>query len=694
MKAEDFLVEIQTEELPGTELYQLGYAFCQQIKDRLQKSNLGFAGATFFATPRRIAVLVKDLIAYQPDQIVERKGPSLAQAFDTSGHPSQAQLGFARSLGVLPSELLTVKNEQGEWLLYRQAIKGKSVYELLPTIVLQSLNALPRTKWMHWNDGDTLFIRPVHSVIMLYGKEVIKANILGCDAGLKTSGHRFHAPHQLDIPEAKLYEGLLATKAHVIPDFIKRKEKIIELSKACVQENLKGEGELYPISDELLNEVTGLVEWPIALFGHFDSIYLALPKEVLISAMEDHQRYFPIVDKNLKLLPHFVTISNIQSEDAKRVVLGNERVLRARLSDAAFFYETDKEESLEARIPRLKGIVFHAHLGTLYEKVERMKALAAFIAKKINIDENDAKRASLLSKTDLTTQMVNEFPELQGVMGHYYALYDKEHEAVASAIEEHYLPRFAGDKLPASRTGEIVALADRIDTIISFFGINQIPTGDKDPFGLRRAALAIIRILIEKEINLDLKDVFEFAFSSYTHPLENEETVSSVLNFIQERCRHWYQDQGVSPDIFAAVQALSITDLFDMHLRIKALQTFKQWREAEALSIANKRVTNILAQYADTVRAKTINPTLFEDKTENELANRINEKSKLIITLSQSKKYEEVLLQLAGLRQPIDDFFDHVMVMTEDKPRRENRILLLKELRQLFLNVADIALLQ
>ena len=519
--------------------------------------------------------------------------------------------------------------------------------------------------------------------------EIIPATILGCQTGRVTRGHRFHAPDWITIPHASAYVSLLLTEGHVMADVAERRNTIRKLAKECVQQ-----GEVLISSDELLDEVTGLVEWPVALCGHFDAEFLNLPGEVLISSMQDHQRYFPVVDSKGKLLPAFVTISNIQSHDPARVTHGNERVIRARLADAAFFYATDKHESLQQRIERLKGIVFQAKLGTLFEKAERISKIAEYIAGKIGASEEHAARAGLLAKTDLTTNMVNEFPELQGVMGGYYAQHDGEADDVAQAIREQYMPRFAGDKLPGSLIGQVLAIADRIDTLVGTFGINQIPTGDKDPYGLRRAAIGILRILIEDEIDLDLREILEFAVNCYNARLENAETVPQILTFMQERLRVWYQEQLITADVFAAVAALGITNPLDIHQRVKAVQAFKKLSEAETLSVANKRVSNILAKYVDVLDAKNIDPAFFENAAEKELARQLDAKSLLVTNLYQSGKYDQVLLQLAELRQPVDDFFDQVMVMTDDKPRRENRILLLSKLRALFLQVADIALLQ
>jgi glycyl-tRNA synthetase beta chain len=694
MQHDDFLVEILTEELPSKNLLKLAQAFRQQIRERLEKADLAFDEVSFFATPRRLAVLVKNLTASTPDQIVERKGPALNAAFDSNGQPSPASLGFARSCGVAPSELQTIKTPQGEWVGYTQKVPGKAVTQLLPEIVEQAALALPIAKRMRCGDSEVEFVRPVHSVVMLYGDQIINAVILGCQAGRVTRGHRFHTFDGITLPHAATYITFLETEGKVIADFAKRREKIIAQANACVKKNLAAKGKVLISSEALLEEVTSLVEWPMALFGYFEEIFLDLPSEVLISSMQDHQRYFPITGVNNKLLPYFVTISNIESHDPQRVVQGNERVLRARLSDAAFFYADDKKESLQQRLKRLEGIVFQAKLGTLHDKAERISRLAAYIAKKINLDFASAARAGLLAKCDLTTKMVNEFPELQGVMGGYYALQDNESIEISNAIKEHYMPRFAGDELPSTSLAKVVSLADRIDTLVGTFGINQIPTGDKDPYGLRRAALGALRIVIEGKLDIDLNEVVLFAVNSYKAKLDNPAVLSQVLNFIKERTRAWYQDQDITADIFAAVAALNITNFLDADKRIAAVKTFKQAREAEALSAANKRVSNILAKYTDAISAKNINADLFDSETEIELAQQLEVKSQNVAKLYAEGQYDQVLLQLADLSVPIDNFFNNVMVMVEDKSQRENRILLLMKLRALFLQVADIALLQ
>lgn len=693
MNKADLLIELQTEELPPKALLKLAQAFNAQISERLQKANVAFKDSQFFATPRRLAVLVTDLAESAPEQVVERKGPARQAAFDASGKPTPACEGFARSCGVSPSELQVTKTAQGEWMSYTQTISGKSIKELLPDIVEQAALALPIPKRMRWGAGQAEFVRPVHRVILLYGDQVIPATILGCETGRVTVGHRFLAPEKLHIEKPSDYASTLEKQGFVLADFAKRRALIREQAIACVQKSLGADAEVFISSDALLDEVTGLVEWPVALCGQFAKEFLTVPSEVLISAMQDHQRYFPVVDKNGKLLANFITMSNIDSQNKQQVIHGNERVLRARLSDAAFFYNEDKKQRLEQRLERLKGIVFQAKLRTMHDKAMRIGALAETIANQLNLDAKQAARAGQLAKADLTSHMVNEFPELQGTMGGYYAKHDGEAESVSAAVAEHYQPRFAGDRLPVSPLGNVVAIADRLDTLIGAFGISQIPTGDKDPYGLRRAALGVLRILIENRINLDLHAVLAAAANQYQPALPNKEAVAQVLTFMQERLRAYYQDQGVTLDVFAAVAEVGIVNPLDADARIKAVQAFKKLTAAEALSVANKRVSNILAK-ADTIAAKTIDPAFFENSEEKELARQLEMTDEVVAQLFAQGKYDEALLKLAELRQPIDDFFDHVMVMTDDKAKRENRLLLLGKLRALFLQVADIALLQ
>lgn len=684
-EAKDFLVEIQTEELPPKALHRLGKAFLVEIEERLRKAELNFGESQFFATPRRLAVLIKELASKQKDAIVERKGPAIEAAFDKEGKPTPACVGFARSCGVNPEQLITIKNNSGAWVGFQQNVSGKHVRELLPAIVQQALTALPIPKRMRWGSSSVEFVRPVHSVILLFGNEIIDAEILGCKTGRKTLGHRFLSRDWIEINAPTEYAANLK-KAYVIADFEERKAKIREDAKIA---NPK-----VNIREELLDEVTGLVEWPVAICGSFDKSFLNVPQEALISAMEDHQRYFPVMEKG-KLLSQFVAISNIESKDVKHVIAGNERVLRARLSDAAFFFETDKKHTLESRTSKLKQIVFQAKLGTMHEKAQRLSHLAGFIAIKIGADQEQAKHLGLLAKADLTTELVGEFPELQGIAGYYYAhRVDGIPEENAKALYEQYRPRFANDVLPNTLLGKALALADRIDTLVGVFGINQQPTGDKDPFGLRRAAIGLLRILIEGKHNLDLRELLQFALANYAIKLENQQVIEDVLGFVIDRMKFFYQEQGITPDVFAAVIALNITEPYDIHCRIQAVQAFKKMSEAESLSIANKRVSNILAKYDSEIALPAIDDKLFELDVERVLAAKLKEQQNTAQMLSESAQYKELLTQLSHLREPVDNFFDQVLVMTDDKDRRENRLLLLKKLRELFLHVADIALLQ
>ena len=688
----DFLVEIHTEELPPKALLTLARAFSQEIQTRLQKAQLEFKEAHFFATPRRLAVMVKSLASHQADIVSERRGPPLNQAFDPEGNPTQACIGFARGFNVTPDQLITIENKQGVWVGYHQTIVGKIVDELLPVIVREALTALPIPKRMRWGRGDVEFVRPVKSVIMLYGNEIIPGEILGVEAGRTTHGHRFHSKKPVSIAKPAAYTKKLFSN-YVIADFETRRQMIEEQAQAIVAKAF-GDGAFAQISPELLDEVTGLVEWPVAILGDFDQRFLDVPPEALISAMQDHQRYFPVVDNEGKLMPHFVAISNIEARDMQHVIAGNERVLRARLSDAAFFFETDKKRKLADRIEALKHVVFHVKLGTLYEKTQRLSALAEFLAKKIHADPTAAARAGMLSKTDLLTEMVGEFPELQGVAGQYYALHDGEAKDIAIALNEQYKPRFSGDLLPATVLGSVLALAERIDTLVGAFGINQQPTGDKDPFALKRAALGVLRILIDNKIDLDLREVLAFASEQYAGKLTNPDTVAQLLEFLQERLKPWYQEQGINPDVFAAVAAVSVARPYDFDRRILAVQRFKELPDAESLSVANKRVSNILAKYDNDIGATEVNVGLLELPAERALAAQLDALHQAIAPLFLDARYVDVLSQLADLRQPVDEFFDKVMVMADDRALRENRILLLVKLRAMFLQVADVALLQ
>jgi glycyl-tRNA synthetase beta chain len=691
-KHADFLVEIHTAELPPKALLNLAEHFLAGITSRLTKLELKFGEATFYATPRRLAVSIKKLAATQPDINTERRGPATNAAFDATGNFTQAALGFARSCGVEPAQLITITNAQGSWLGYQQVTPGKTCQELLPAVVQQALAALPIPKRMRWGSRDIEFVRPVFSALMLYGKEIITADILGCVTSNLTRGHRFHSKGWCKITSAKSYLPTLQ-KRYVIADFATRRSLILQQANTLVKQKLGEHAEII-FNESLLNEVTGLVEWPVAILGHFAEDFLNLPAEALISVMQDHQRYFAIREPNGKLLPHFITISNIASSDEARVVAGNERVLRARLADANFFYAADRKQSLNTRAAKLAEIIFQAQLGTLADKTQRVTQLATVIASQIGVDENDARRASMLAKADLVTAMVKEFPELQGIMGCYYARLDGEKTAVANALKEHYLPRYSGDELPESLLGATIAIADRIDTLVGIFGINAAPTGDKDPYALRRAALGILRIIIGKKIVLDLRELIALSVSSYADKLSNPNTGEQVLTFLLERFKPWYGELDISPDVLAAVLAMNITQPFDFHRRVHAVQDFKKLPEAAALSVANKRVSNILAKEKSNLAMGVVNENLFEHPAEKALATAIAAQRERVIALVAAGDYTGGLQQLASLRTSVDDFFDQVLVMADNQAVRENRLLLLKQLRELFLYIADIALLQ
>lgn len=689
MRRADFLVEIHTEELPPKTLKLLASRFQEGILQQLKSLGLAFRDSRYFATPRRLAVWVDRLVEKQADTVAERKGPALRSAYDGEGHPTAACIGFARSCGVSPKELITFKEGEGEWVGYRVAMPGKTVFELLPAAVEAALATLPVQKRMRWGEGETSFVRPVHSVLMLYGKDVIPAVMLGCTTGRLTAGHRFYCKKPVSVQTPSSYQKTLE-KNRVIAGFSERREAIQEMAQAKAVES----GGRAVIDDALLDEVTGLTEWPTAIVGNFPEKFLSIPKEILVSAMQDHQRYFPVVNGSGNLLPHFVTISNIESRNVQQVIAGNERVLRARLSDAAFFWQTDRKTPLSARSEKLKHIIFQKKLGTLFDKSQRVALLAEYIAAKTGSSVVHARRAGELAKCDLATEVVGEFPELQGVMGQYYARGEGEPKEVARAIGEQYRPRFSGDALPESETGCVLALADRIDTLTGIFGIGEIPTGERDPFALRRAALGVLRILIEKEIDLDLADLFGESIQIYGNVLPDATLAKSALNFVMDRLKPWYQDQGVAPDVVQAVLSLDLTRPADIHRRILAVQSFGQMPEAASLSVANKRVSNILARARLPEEDYVVNSDYFELPEETGLAKALSNYRDRVLEFSEAGQYAEALRELAGLRGPVDDFFANVMVMTDDLPRRNNRLQLLRELRALFLHVADIALLR
>ncbi|KDE41399.1 Glycyl-tRNA synthetase beta chain [Nitrincola lacisaponensis] len=682
MSTQDFLVELGTEELPPTSLNTLASAFQAGIEQGLQQAGLNYQSARFHASPRRLAVYVEQLQLSQPDREFEKRGPA-TQA------PAQAVEGFARSCGVSVDALQTTEVGKGQYYVYRGIETGKPASELLPDIVNESLNQLPIPKRMRWGSRRTEFVRPVHWLMMLLGETVIPCTLLGLTAGRKTRGHRFHYPHDIEILSPQDYVTKLENPGHVLVDVSKRRETIRQQVMAEAQK-LNAQ---VVIDEDLLDEVTALNEWPVTLTGRFEERFLAVPSEALISSMKANQKYFHLVDGHGKLLPHFITVSNIASTDPAQIISGNEKVIRPRLADAAFFFEQDRQTPLAARIEKLKSIVFQHDLGTLHQKTERVQKLAASIARLIDGNPDYAERAAELSKCDLMTNMVFEFTELQGLMGYHYALHDGEPEEVALALNEQYMPRFAGDQLPVTKTGMALALADRIDTITGLFAINQPPTGSKDPFALRRQSLGVLRILIEHQLDLDLEQLVSLAASNYPELPGSTDVVKRVIDFILERFRAWYDEQGVNVSVYLAVHALRPTRPLDFDKRVKAVSQFSTLAEASDLAAANKRVANILAKQSYNQSAGVVDKALLSEEAEQELATAVELLSHQAKPLFAQGKYTEAMMLLASLNPQVNRFFDEVMVMADDESVRHNRLSLLAHLRELFLGTADISLL-
>ncbi len=688
----DLLIEIGTEELPPKALKRLSQAFTDGVRDGLAEAELSHGAVQGYAAPRRLAVLINDLAEQQPDKKLERRGPAVTAAFDDEGCPTKAAEGFARSCGVSVEQLARLETEQGSWLVHRSEQQGQPTSALVPAIVSKALDALPIPKRMRWGDLNVQFVRPVHWLVLLFGDEVIDAEILGVRSGRETRGHRFHHPANIYLGEPAAYAPLLETEGHVLVDFDQRREAI----RGQVMEAAAATGGHAVIDEDLLDEVTSMIEWPMAVLGNFEPRFLEVPAEALISAMKGHQKYFHVVDGNGGLLPHFVTVSNIESREPELVRAGNERVIRPRLTDADFFWTQDRKQKLAQRLRPLESVVFQHKLGSMAAKVQRLIKVAGDIAAALGGDKYQAERAAELAKCDLMTDMVGEFPELQGTMGRYYAAHDGEPGEVPQAIEEHYLPRFAGDELPQTLTGRAVALADKLDTLVGIFAIGQAPTGDKDPFALRRAALGVVRILIEQDVEQDLVEVLGWAADAYNaqqKALVASKTGKEVLEFVLGRLQPYYSAHGYAHDEIDAVVCLRPARLNDLDKRLRALAEFRQLPEAEALAAANKRISNILKKSEETVPER-FDTAVFTDAEEGVLAEQLRAKEAEVAPLFAARDYEQAMKQLAALREPVDAFFDKVLVMAEDKAVRLNRLALLKRLRNLFLQVADISRLQ
>ncbi|RAH39434.1 glycine--tRNA ligase subunit beta [Halomonas sp. SL1] len=687
MAADSFLVELGVEELPPGAIDKLSDALAEGVSRGLADADIAHGEVTAYGSPRRLAVRVEALADKQPDREVERRGPALAAAFK-DGEPTKAAQGFARSCGVEVDQLIHLETDKGTWLGYREQQQGEATTALLPAIVEKAIAGLPVPKNMRWGASRIEFSRPAHWLVMLYGSDVVEASALGLSSGRTTRGHRYHAPEPLELAHADDYLEALE-QAWVLADRDKRRERIREqvLAEAEVQEAQA------VIDEELLVEVSGLVEWPVALAGGFDERFLEVPAECLVSSMKANQKYFHLLDAEGNLKPGFITISNIDSAEPEQVIRGNEKVIHPRLADAAFFYETDRQQPLAARVEGLASVVFQQKLGSLGDKSHRNAAVAAFIAGRIDGDVHQARRAAELAKCDLVTEMVLEFPELQGIMGRYYATHDGEDAEVAQALEEQYLPRFAGDAIPQTRAGQALALADRLDTLTGIFGIGQRPTGTKDPFALRRASIGVLNILIQGELDLDLRELLELAAAQHQELPYADGLVDEVLGYMLDRFRAWAQDEGIGAEVYLAVRTRPVTKPLDFARRLQAVNAFARREEAAALAAANKRVSNILAKQGGDVTVE-VDAGLLQEDTEKALAEALSGCHQKVAPLFAEARYSDALDVLATLREPVDRFFDDVMVMADDEAVKRNRLALLASLQALFLEVADIAELQ
>jgi len=681
----NLLIELGTEELPPKSLKTLSSAFSNGIAEGLSNLGLNFDSVDSFAAPRRLAVRINGLDAQQQDKSVEKLGPNVKAAYDKEGNPSPAALGFARSNSVEFSALSTTDTPKGERLVYRSVEPGKPTLELIEQVFIQSLAQLPIAKRMRWGASRSEFVRPIHWIVALSDSDIVSINAFDITSGRTTRGHRFHSSDNIAINSADSYESQLEQEGKVIASFERRRELVEQGTKE--QATLIGAHAI--IEEDLLDEVTGLIEWPVALAGSFDESFLEVPAEALISSMKEHQKYFHVVDKDGALLPNFIFISNIESTRPQSVIEGNEKVIRPRLADAAFFFNTDKKRPLESRIVDLDKILFQKDLGTVKDKSLRIADLAAHIATLIGGDEQLAKRAGELCKTDLSTEMVLEFDDLQGIAGQYYATHDGEHADVASAMREQYLPKFAGDALPNTLTGCAVALADRIDTICGIFSIGQIPSGSKDPFALRRASIGALRIIIEKGFDIDLKPIVARAINAQQASCDNAAVEQQVLDYMFERFRAWYVEEGITAEVLNAVLAKSLSNPGDFAQRVAAVSEFAKAEEAQALAAANKRVANILAK-AESL-PDTVNESLFNNDDERALHDAISTITAKVTPLYESKDYNRAFTELATMRAVVDSFFDNVMVNDDDPAIRANRIALLNTLHNLFGHIADIS---
>jgi glycyl-tRNA synthetase beta chain len=685
----DLLVEVGTEELPPKALGRMRDALQSSLQSLLNENGLPHGDSRAYATPRRLAVIIKDVPVAQADRDITKRGPAVKAAFDADGNPTKPAEGFARSCGVAVSDLEEMETPKGSWLVYHSTETGKASTDIIPALLEKALKILPMPKRMRWGNSDIEFVRPLHWIVLLLGEEPVTASILGVDSDRYSYGHRFHHNEPIAIPEPAAYAETLEQHGMVEVDMERRRESI----RTQVTEAGAALGGQALIDTALLDEVTALVEWPVAISGSYDARFLEVPAEALISSMQDHQKYFPVVDEQGKLLPHFITVANIASKDPEQIKAGNERVIRPRLADAAFFWEQDRKQSLEDRLSMLDGVIFQKQLGSLLMKQERIKAIVAAIAEPIGANMLHAERAAHLCKSDLLTSMVNEFPKLQGIMGRHYAEHDGEASEVAIALDEQYQPRHAGDVLPATAIGQALAIAERLDTLVGIFALGKKPTGDKDPFGLRRSALGVLRILIEKQLDLDLRALINTATKQFPGELGAAKISDDLFVFMMERLRAWYLDADYDVHVFEAVLARQPARPLDFDQRMRAVRAFRDLPEADSLSAANKRIRNILRKAETAIPAK-YDTALLQEPDEQALATALEELDSQTAPLFKERDYTTALCKLAALHAPVDAFFDNVMVMADDAALRDNRLALLQALSALFLQVADISLLQ
>ncbi|EKO3925015.1 glycine--tRNA ligase subunit beta [Vibrio metschnikovii] len=686
--AKEFLIELGTEELPPKQLRTLAEAFAANFSTELAAAELTHDGIKWFATPRRLALKVANLAEKQADKVLEKRGPAVSVAFDAQGNPTKAAQGWARGNGITVEQADRLKTEQGEWLLFKQEVKGQAAKAIVVELAAKALANLPIAKPMRWGDKETQFIRPVKTLTILLGDELIDGEILGVASARIIRGHRFMGEKEFTIDSAQQYPDILEQRGKVIADYETRKATII----AGAQQAAQQVGGIAELDDDLVEEVTALVEWPVVLTAKFEEKFLNVPSEALVYTMKGDQKYFPVYNANKQLLPNFIFVTNIESKEPRHVIEGNEKVVRPRLADAEFFFNTDLKSKLIDRLPQLETAIFQQKLGTIKDKTDRITELAGYIAEQIGADVAQAKRAGLLAKCDLMTSMVFEFTDTQGVMGMHYARHDGEPEAVALAMNEQYMPRFAGDQLPTDGVSSALAMADKLDTIVGIFGIGQAPKGS-DPFALRRASLGVLRIIVEYGYQLDLVDLVAKAKSLFGDRLTNQAVEHDVIEFMLGRFRAWYQDEGFSVDVIQAVLARRPTKPADFDQRVKAVSHFRELEAAEALAAANKRVGNILAKFAGQLPAE-VDLALLQEPAEKALAQDVAVMSEALEPVFASGDYQQALSQLASLREPVDAFFDNVMVMADDEVLKQNRLTLLNDLRNLFLQIADISLLQ